>query len=510
MITLINHQGLKVMHGIQLHSPAPSIGLAYIGAYLKQNGLDYQAIDACGLALDRILPYEGSDNIYVQGLSVDEVVERIGPGTKIVGMTCLFSHCWPLVVRLVREIRRTRPGVFLVAGGEHPTALPQSALDDDLFEVVVAGEGEETFLELSRAVLGGQPWKAIHGLIYRENGNLVRNPDRRRVLQIDGFPQPDWEPWCIEAYIAHHQMPGINLGRQMPILGSRGCPYDCKFCSNAGMWTRKYLMRDPQGLVDEMESMKRKYRVDSFTFMDSTFVVDRKKTLAFAKELIARKTNITYQLPAGTRCEAFDDELAEALSDSGLRNFAFAPESGSTEILAVIRKQIDLGRFERAVRTVLKTRMTVCCFIVIGVPEETPATLQQTLQLLRKLAWLGVHDVTVSQFTPYPGSDYFRELWAAGRLSRDLTELKDVIDFYSPHDKSYAKALTPRQLYRWMLWLYVNFYVLSFVRRPFRLLKNLWEFLARGVENTRYMRLLKDLLVKRRHWRKVAIRPCDV
>jgi hypothetical protein len=81
-----------------------------------------------------------------------------------------------------------------------------------------------------------------------------------------------------------------------------------------------------------------------------------------------------------------------------------------------------------------------------------------------------------------------------------------VIDFYSPHDKSYAKALTPRQLYRWMLWLYVNFYVLSFVRRPVRLLKNLWEFLARGVENTRYMRLLKDLVVKRRYWRKVAVR----
>ena len=174
------------------------------------------------------------------------------------------------------------------------------------------------------------------------------------------------------------QVTGINLGRQMPILGSRGCPYDCKFCSNVGMWTRRYIMRDPNALVDEMQHMKEKFDVSGFTFMDLTFVVNRKKTLAFANELIARGLGITYQLPAGTRCEAFDDELAGALDRSGLKNFAFAPESGSEEILKAIRKQVNIGEFLEATRVALRTSMTIGCFIVIGFPEDSPRTMKQT------------------------------------------------------------------------------------------------------------------------------------
>ncbi len=97
-----------------------------------------------------------------------------------------------------------------------------------------------------------------------------------------------------------------------------------------------------------MEYLKEKYRLDGFTFMDSTFIVNRRKTLEFAQELIERDLRISYQLPAGTRCEAFDEELAFALDRSGLKNFALAPESGSEMILAAIKKQIDIGRLLRS------------------------------------------------------------------------------------------------------------------------------------------------------------------
>ena len=506
MIALVNHQGLKVMKGLQLQSPAPSIGLAYLGAYLKQHGLDYEAIDACGLALDRIVAYERNPDVYVQGLSVDAILMRLPDDARIVGMTCLFSHCWPLVVKIAQEIRRVRPKAFLVAGGEHPTALPETALRDGLFDVVVMGEGEETFLELCRCVLEEREWRGVHGLAYWAEGRVTPAPPRSRMIQIDQLPYPDWDRWCLEAYIEHGQTAGINLGRQMPILGSRGCPFDCKFCSSAGMWTQRYVMRGPKSLVDEMQYMKEKYRATGFTFMDSTFVIHRGKTLAFARELIARGLNVTYQLPAGTRCEAFDAELAQALSDSGLRNFAFAPESGSIEILNSVRKKVNLQKLEQAICAVLRTRTTVCCFIVIGFPEDTHATLMKTLGLVRRLARLGVHDLTVSQFTPYPGSDYFRELRVRGLLSRDLSELDDVIDFFSSKGRSYSEAITAPQLYRWMLCLYVNFYVLSFLTHPVRLIKNLYEFLVHGIENTRYMRLAGELFVRRGIWEKKATR----
>ena len=507
MITLINHQGLKIVKGIQLQSPSPSIGLAYVGAYLKARGLSYTAIDACGEALEQVYPYQGKPDIMVQGLTIAQVLARIPAGTRVFGFTCLFSHCWPLVYAMAKAIREQFPDAFFVAGGEHPTALPDPILKTGVFDAIVAGEGEETFYELVTKVLAGpdkeNDWRQTDGLIYRDRDThaITHAPARKRITDIDRFPYPDWDSWPIEQYIGHHQVTGINMGRAIPILGSRGCPYACTFCSNEDMWTRRYVMRDAKSLVDEMAHLKEKYKVDGFTFMDSTFIVHRRKTLDFAQELIRRNLNVSYQLPAGTRCEAFDEEVAAALDQSGLRNFAIAPESGSVEILAAIKKQIDLDRLLDAARTIVKTRMTLGIFIVIGFPEDTKASLRATLKLIRKLALIGAHDITVSKFIPYPGSPYFKQFLAQGRVMPDYQEDSRIINFYAENDQSYCERFTTRRLQRYMYWFFLNFYVLSFVTRPWRVIRNLKDYLSRGVENTRYMRLFSELFVVRRKWK---------
>ncbi|MBI5597581.1 MAG: B12-binding domain-containing radical SAM protein [Elusimicrobia bacterium] len=500
MIVLINHQGLKTIRGIQIQTPSPPIGLAYLGGALKAAGLAYTAIDACGEALDQILPYR-EGKVMMQGLTDAQVVARIPAGARVIGFTCLFSHCWPLVRTLAQAVRARFPDAVFVAGGEHPSAMPEQVLRGGLFDVVVRGEGEETVLELIARLNAGKPWRDVAGIAYTDaDGKPVRTPARRRTADIDALPWPDWEGWPLEKYIEQHQVSGIHLGRSMPILGSRGCPYECTFCSNPDMWTRRYIMRDPVGLADEMEAMKKRYGVSGFTFMDSTFIVNREKTLRFAKELIRRGLGVSYQLPAGTRCEAFDPELARALDESGLRNFAFAPESGSVEILKAVKKQIDLDRLLEAARTVLKTRMTVGCFIVIGFPEDTRASMRATLGLIRRLALMGVHDVTVSKFTPYPGSEYFTRLVASGKIGDDMNELDNVIDFYSAEGISYSDTLSSRELYFWMVWMFANFYLLSFLARPWRPVANLWDYFTRGVENARYMRFLTEMLFMRRKW----------
>lgn len=503
MITLVNHQGLKSLGGLQLQSPAPPIGLAYLGAYLKAHGHGYTAIDACGLGLDQIRPHNTRHSTFVQGISVDEVVRRIPSDTKVIGFSCLFSHCWPLVKEMALAARKKIPNALFVAGGEHPTALPESVLKDG-FDVVIAGEGEESFLHLVNSFLNSQCWRGHEGLIHLSRGQLIRNPSRARNTSIDLLPMPDWDSWCIREYINHKQVTGIHLGLQIPILGSRGCPYACKFCSNEHMWTRRYIMRDPKLIVDEMQFLKKKYNVSGFTFMDSTFVVQRKKILEFSEELNRRNLDIHYQLPAGTRCEAFDETVALSLAKSGLKNFSFAIESGDADIRKTVRKQMTEADLISAVKAVRKTKMTTGCFFVIGFPEDNAQTLRNSLRLVRKLAWLGVHDVTISKFTPYPGSDYFEELYKAGSFSTDFTELEHIIDFYSSEGKSYCSALTHKQLYRWMLWLYINFYILSFLFRPQRVIYNFFLYLRYGIENTKYVRLLGELLVRRAHWKNEA------
>jgi radical SAM superfamily enzyme YgiQ (UPF0313 family) len=506
MITLINHQGLKLIEGIQIQTPAPPLGLAYIGAYLKKHGHSYTAIDACGEALDQILTSKFNEYIKIQGLTIPQVLQRIPANTKIIGFTCSFSHCWPLVARNAEAIRKKFPDAILVTGGEHPTALPEQVLKNGLFDVIVQREGEETFLELVNDILNNKPWYEINGIIYiNKKKELVMNKPRIRVTNINKLPTPDWDSWCIEEYIKYRQVSGINLGRSMPILGSRGCPYMCTFCSNECMWTRHYIMRDPKSIVDEMEYMKKKYKVSGFSFFDSTFIINRKKTLLFCKELIDRDLNINYQLPAGTRCEVFNDELAFALEKSGLRNFSFAPESGSEKILHTINKQINIDRLIRAIKSVKKTRMTVGCFMVIGFPEDNKKTMKQSLSLIQKFAFIGVDDVTVSKFTPYPCSDYFDKLYKKGFFSEKLGELNNIISFFSNKGVSYCESLTYEQTHRWMNRMYVNFYLTSFIFRPWKVIKNFCDYFSKGIETTKYMRFFSEMFVNRRKWKRFNI-----
>jgi hypothetical protein len=121
---------------------------------------------------------------------------------------------------------------------------------------------------------------------------------------------------------------------------------------------------------------------------------------------------------------------------------------------------------------------------------------------VRRLALLGVNDVTVSQFTPYPGTADFDRLVAAGRISDDFRELDDVIDFFGGRGRSYADAVSPRVLRRFMLWAFVNFYVISFLIRPWRVVWSLWIYFTSGIESARYVRFLSEVLVRRPKWKR--------
>ncbi len=502
MVTLINHPGLKTVKGLQLQTPSPSIGLAYIGGYLRSKEVDYKGVDGCGEALEQVYPYNDRGEVLIQGLRNSEILERIPLNASIIGFSCLFSECWPLVYQLAREVKNHFPKAHMVAGGEHPTALPEPILRSGIFDTVTFGEGEETFYELVSKIKSGEDWRTIDGVMFIDSeGRIQKNGARKRMTDIDKIPYPDWGSWPLEQYINQGQVSGIQQGRSMPILGSRGCPYACTFCSNEDMWTRRYVTRGAKQLVDEMEHWVKHYQVNGFTFFDSTFIVNRRKTFEFAQELTARKLGIGYQLPAGTRCEAFDDELARELEKSGLKNFALAPESGSPEILKAIKKQIDIEKLYEAVRAILKTKMTVACFIVIGFPEDTAATLKPTLKLIRKLAYLGIHDVTVSKFTPYPGSPYYKRFVEQGRCLPDFQSSSSLINFFDATDESFCDSISAKQLHRYMMYFFLNFYIISMILRPWRFLKNLGDLLFHGVENTRYMRLVSELLFKRRKWK---------
>ena len=504
MITLINPPGLKTFSGLQMHTPNPPLGLAYIAAAVKEAGFRYRVIDGTGEALDAVSPYPDRGDFMVQGLSLDELVRRIPPESEVIGLACMFSTLWPLTNRLALRIRERFPRALMVLGGEHGTAVPDHVLNNSPFDVVVLGEGEETFVALLRARAAGQPLRQVGGIAFRDGGQVVKTGLSVRKKDVDAIPLPDWDSFPIEEYVARHQINGINLGRSMPILGTRGCPFQCTFCSNPAMWTQRWIARDPKLLADEMELYRKKYRATNFDFQDLTAIVKRQWIVDFCRELIRRGLAVTWQMPSGTRAEVFDEEVADLLYRSGCRALAFAPESGSPEILKIVKKQVHLDKLLVSMRAAVRRGLKLSCFIVIGFPDDTPATLRQTLRLIGKMALLGVHDVAVSKFVPYPGSELFVRLQREGRIQLDDEFFVSPMDFYTKKAPSYASAVSTSRLYRTMVAMFVTFYVISFAVRPLRVLRALAKAVLTGTEETRYAKWFVDRFYTRRRWRKLA------
>ena len=505
MITLINSPGLKSFSGLQMHTPNPPLGLAYIAGAIKETGIPYTVIDATGEALDTISPYGKRDDFMIQGLTFDQIVRRIPTETRLIGLSCMFSTLWPLTRDLAEHIRAHFPEAIMVLGGEHCTAVPELSLRTSVFDIVVLGEGEETFVNLAKASLAGEPWHEIPGIAYiDDNAKFQTTGLSARNKTIDQIPSPDWDSFPIEQYISGHQINGSNLGRSMPLLSTRGCPYQCTFCSSPGMWTTRYITRDPKTVADEIELYKNKYNIVNVDFEDLTAVVKRRWVVDFCHELIKRQLNVTWQMPSGTRSEVFDSEVAELLYRSGCRALAFAPETGSPEMLKLIKKQVDLSHMIDAMQIAVRQGFKLSCFIVIGFPEETKATLRESLKLVRRMALLGVHDVSVSKFVPYPGSYLFKRLQEEGRIAIDDEFFMSPMDFYTQKAPSYSNHVTTKELYFAMLWIFVNFYVISFACRPFRTARILLKAVFMGTEETRFAKWLNDILFVRRRWRKLA------
>ena len=271
----------------------------------------------------------------------------------------------------------------------------------------------------------------------------------------------------------------------MPLLATRGCPYRCTFCSSPLMWTTRYDTREPAQVVDEIEGYVHRYRVENIDFYDLTAIIERDWILEFCRLLDARGLRITWQLPSGTRSEALDEPVLQAMQRSGCRNVSYAPESGSPRTLEAIKKKVKLDRLEASMRAAVRAGLNVKANILIGFPDEQRDDLRETLRFILRMARLGVHDVSVWTFSPYPGSELFGRLRASGRLPQLDDDYYASLLSYSDVSGavSYADALDATQLQRYRLAGLLGFYAASYATHPLRPLRSLYNIATRRYES---------------------------
>lgn len=435
----------------------PPLGLAYIGGALKQAGYPFTVIDTVAAAPTTHTKYLRG---YLVGLRFDEILERIPADADVIGITAVFTHEWPTVVTLINRIKAAYPDKLVVLGGEHVTSMPEFCMATSQADFVVMGEGEETIVELAGALERGDDLSSVDGLVYRSGKEIRVNRRRARRADVDDIPWPAWEAFDLQTY--HDQKFFFGMYSRyltVPILGTRGCPYQCTYCSAPNMWTPRWIPRDYRKVVDEIEYYVNTFGARNFPFQDLTAIVRKDWIVGFCKEILARGLDITWQLPSGTRSEAIDDEVAELLRRSGMISMAYAPESGSELTRKLIKKKMHNEKLFESIRAAVRAELNVACFMVIGFPHDRLEHLQETVPFVERLAEEGVEDMQVTFYMALPGTELFYNLYDAGKILFDRKYFFHILAGSSIFPSvSYCEQLSLRQLLTWKLRLFLRFY----------------------------------------------------
>lgn len=476
------------------------IGLAYVAGSARAEGHDVQIVDAVASAPD--MARQVGKYIH-QGLDPDEIARRVRNDAEIIGVACMFTQDWPAARGVLNALRSRFPNAILVMGGEHATALSEVSLREcPALDFCILGEGELTFADILRKVRTKADARNLPGVAYvDENGSFVKTEARQRIGKKTNVPRPAWDLFDLEPYLASTNCFGVYRGRSIGVLGTRGCPYKCTFCSNLTMYGQLWVPRDPADVLDEIQDYIRDYRVENVDFYDLTMIIKRDWILKFCELIEERGLKFTWQLPSGTRSEAIDEEVATALYRTGCRNIGYAPESGSPEVLKKVKKEVHLPRLVTSIKGAVRAGLRIKINMIIGFPFETRSNIFQTTLFCWKLAYYGVDDPLISIFSPYPGTALFDELRQEGRIPGINDEYyESMLACNDPTvPASFCRAINGFELMLWRLLIMSVFYGISFTTRPSRLfqfVRSLWT--GRGRETALENRLLEILALKKR------------
>jgi anaerobic magnesium-protoporphyrin IX monomethyl ester cyclase len=483
------------------NEPAPPLGLAYVASFLRDNGFpNVQIIDAVAMAMNTI-EVSSCNRFQISGAPIAHIVKAIPFDTTLVGFSVMFTHEWIYVRELISSVASLRPDVTIVVGGEHASALPVVCFREcPQIDYIVRGEGEETMLELCSCISRGVSPFLLNGLAYRaKDGEVTINPPRIRQRDLSVFKPPAWDLVPITTYLDAKVSHGAGFGRDIPIMASRGCPYQCTFCSNPAMWTTRYYLRDVDEVLDEIQGYVDTYSVTSVQFADLTAIVKPQWITEFSEKFKVRFPGLYWTLPSGTRSEALTGPILNLLADSGLKYLVYAPESGSTETLKRIKKKIKLNNMVSSIKFALRCGIPVRANFIIGLPGEKRTELYKTIRFAFYLSYLGVDETPLFPYQPYPGTELFEHLMVKNQLSVDDDYYLNLISLSTGNLRipraSYNEYMSRYELYVYRIFSLIGTYAISYLFHPRKIVR-LVRTLRTDTSNTVFEARMKTMMKK--------------
>lgn len=398
----------------QIMKPYPTLGLLYVSAYLRKTGFGVEVFDTTFA-------------------SRGDLTARLAAGSP--GVLGIYTNLITRssVLDVVRQAKAL--GWTVVLGGPEAANYPAEYIGRGA-DVVVFGEGEETMAELLPALDARGPHRlqGVAGTAFRdERGDIITNPDRAQIKDIDALPWPDREAIDIGRYVdvwrTHHGTGSVNL------ITARGCPYRCRWCSHA-VFGYSHRRRTPRGTADELEFLVQRYRPDIVWYADDVFTIHHRWLYDYAAELKRRGIRIPFETISRAD-RMMQEDVLRTLADMGCWRIWIGAESGSQRILDAMERGVTVEQVLFATRAAKRYGIQVGMFLMWGYDGETVDDIEATVDLVKR-ADPDIFLTTVAY--PIKNTPYFNALGDRVAASRDWA---------SSTDRDYdVRGRYPRELYR--------------------------------------------------------------
>ena len=413
----------------------PPLGLAYLASIARDQGEEVRIIDS--IAMD----YTFSN--------VKDQIQKFDP--DLIGLTSTTSMI-PDAYRVAEIAKNYNEEVKIAIGGPHVTFTQETTLrESPNVDFTIAGEGETVFSNLLLYMKLKDDIREIKGLSYRSSDRIVVTPPEQLIRDVDTIPLPAIDLLPMDKYRAGTKRFGT-------LMTSRGCPYNCIFCSSSLQFGKIWRGHSTERVMTELSRLVYDYGIHEIEFLDDTFTLNMKRAVEIANRIKAEKLDIKWS--GSARVNLFNDEIAKAMKDSGAHTIYFGIESGNQKTLDFIGKGIKLQQAIDSVKKGNAAGLHTLGSFIIGFPDDTIEDVRNTVKFSKKVK------VKIAQFTiatPYPGT----RLWELAK-SNDLIRTMDWRKYTTLNPVMKLKYFSDKKILGWLGKAYAYFYL-----RPTYLLNDL-------------------------------------
>lgn len=450
-------------------NPIMPLGLAYLAAALRNASFDTDIIDA-----------------WAEGYTIEDLGECIKDKQYDIAGVTMMSPMYASAMRTVDCVHQYSNAKIAV-GGPHPSALPEQCLQDNSnIDFVIAGEGEKAFVDLVKAIAENRKDVSdIKGLAYRKGNAVITNGIAQPTGNLDALPYPARELFPIKKYKTHP--PYGKKNPYMTLITSRGCPFQCTYCSKSVSGSR-YRAMSPQRVISEIKYIIKEYGIREIHFYDDDFTVNMNRAEEICELLLREKIKISWSCT--TRVDLVDEKLLSKMKQAGCWLISYGVESADPVILKNIKKGYTIEQVQNAFSLTKKSGIRTVAYLMLGLPGETEKTIKKTIEFSLKL---DPDFVSWGITALYPGSTLY-EAAQNGKLGNiDIRYTFNNRNWHasgSPYGDGYA-IIYEQQLSRNELQAYGRLANRNFYLRPIYLLRfvfkirsfyELFHFLKGGLQ----------------------------